>query len=75
MDTTGVGKYHAYEQKCYANGGTLNSSGACSVNVGTGINSFTLFNSLKTSNGSAVSWGGCVEARPMPYDVSDDASK
>ncbi len=73
MDTTGVGKYHAYEQKCYANGGTLNSSGTCSVNVGTGINSFTLFSSLKTSSGSAVSWGGCVEARPMPYDVSDDA--
>ncbi len=51
MDTTGIGKYHAYEQKCYANGGTLNSSGACSVNVGTGINNFTLFNSLRTSSG------------------------
>ena len=75
MDTTGVGKYHAYEQKCYANGGTLNSSGVCSVNVGTGINNFTLFNSLKTSSGSAVSWGGCVEARAMPNDVSDDAPR
>ena len=72
MDTTGLGKYHAYEQKCYANGGSLNSSGVCSVNVGTGINNFTLFNSLKTSSGSAVTWGGCVEARAMPNDVSDD---
>ena len=73
MDTTGLGQNHAYELKCYANGGTLNSSGACSVNVGTGINNFTLFNSLKTTSGSAVSWGGCVEARPMPYDTTDDA--
>ena len=73
MDTTGIGKYHAYEQKCYANGGTLNSSGACSVSVGTGINNFTLFNSLKDSSGNAIAWGGCVEARPEPYDVQDDA--
>ena len=73
MDTTGIGKYHAYEQKCYANGGTLDSSGVCSVNVGTGINNFTLFNSLKTSSGAAVTWGGCVEARAMPYDVTDDS--
>ncbi len=47
MDTIGVGKYHAYEQKCYGNGGTLNSSGVCSVNVGTGINNFTLFDLAK----------------------------
>ena len=73
MDTTGIGKYHAYEQKCYANSGTLDSSGVCSVNVGTGINNFTLFNSLKSGSGSDISWGGCVEARAMPYDVSDDA--
>ena len=73
MDTTGIGKYHAYEQKCYANGGTLNSSGACSVSVGTAINNFTLFNSLKDSSGNAITWGGCVEARPEPYDVQDDA--
>src|SRR6185312_2381041 len=74
MDTTGVGKYHAYEQKCYANGGTLNSSGVCSVSVGTGINNFTLFDSLKTSSGAAVTWGGCVEARPMPFDATDDGA-
>ena len=37
-------------------------------------NNFTLFNSLKTSSGAAISWGGCVEARPMPYDVTDDAA-
>ena len=28
---------------------------------------------LKTSSGAAVTWGGCVEARPMPYDATDDA--
>ena len=37
-------------------------------------NNFTLLSSLKTSSGAAVTWGGCVEARPMPYDVSDDAA-
>jgi Flp pilus assembly protein TadG len=73
MDTTGIGKYHAYEMKCYANGGTLNSSGVCSVNVGTAVNNFTLFNSLKNSNGTSIQWGGCVEARPQPYDVQDAA--
>ena len=35
------------------------------------VNNFTLFKSLKKSNGSAVAWDGCVEARPSPYDVSD----
>jgi hypothetical protein len=73
MDTTGVGEYNAYEIKCYANGGTLNSSGVCSVNVGTAIDNFTRFKSLETSSGAAVTWGGCVEARPMPYDVTDDS--
>jgi Flp pilus assembly protein TadG len=73
MDTTGEGKYNAYEIKCYANGGTLNSSGVCSVNVGTAINNFALFSSLRTSSGADVTWAGCVEARPDPYDVTDDA--
>jgi Flp pilus assembly protein TadG len=72
MDTAGKGTYHAYEMKCYANGGTLNSSGACSVNVGTAINNFNLFKYLKDSSGNAVAWGGCVEERAMPYDTTDD---
>ncbi len=37
-------------------------------------NNFTLLSSLKTSSGAAVTWGGCVEARPMPYDATDDAA-
>lgn len=37
------------------------------------VNNFTLFKSLKKSNGSAVTWDGCVEARPSPYDVNDAA--
>jgi Flp pilus assembly protein TadG len=74
MDTTGAGKYNAYELKCFGAGGTLNNSGTCSVNVGTSTDNFTLFNSLKDSNGNSVAWAGCVEARPKPYDVSDDAA-
>jgi uncharacterized protein YegL len=31
------------------------------------VNVFTLFDGINN-----VSWGGCVEERPMPYDISDD---
>lgn len=31
----------------------------------TGVNRFLLFTAM------GVSWGGCVESRPMPYDVQD----
>jgi len=72
MDTDGEGTYNAYEIKCYANGGSLNSSGDCSVSVGQAIDNFTLFDSLQTSDGDSVEWKGCVEARPTPYDVTDD---
>ncbi|HXG78116.1 MAG TPA: pilus assembly protein TadG-related protein [Methyloceanibacter sp.] len=71
MDTNGEGTYNAYEIKCFANGGTLNGSGNCSVSVGTGTHNFQLFDSLKTSNGDPIAWKGCVEARPYPYDVND----
>ncbi|MEI2386413.1 pilus assembly protein TadG-related protein [Breoghania sp. JC706] len=33
----------------------------------TGVSRFALFNQI-----SGVSWQGCVEARPYPYDVNDD---
>ncbi len=33
----------------------------------TGVNRFTLLKNMSTS------WGGCVESRPMPYDVQDTA--
>lgn len=33
----------------------------------TNINRFTLFSQM------GVTWGGCVESRPMPYDVQDTA--
>jgi Flp pilus assembly protein TadG len=58
MDTGAKGTYH---------GDAMEANGASSVN------NFTLFSSLKDSSGNAISWGGCVEARPMPYDVQDDA--
>ncbi len=35
-------------------------------------NTVSNFDLLAGMNG--VSWGGCVEARPMPYDVTDDAA-
>lgn len=59
MDTTAKNPAQADEQKAYGAPSTTNN--------------FTLFNSLKSSSGSAISWGGCVEARPSPYDVTDDA--
>ena len=59
MDTGNRNPYHADAQRAY---------GAPST-----VNNFTLLKSLKTSSGAAVTWGGCVEARPMPYDVTDDA--
>ena len=58
MDTNAKNPHHADAQK---------SEGSPAVN------NFTLFKSLKSSNGSAVSWAGCVEARPSPYDVTDAA--
>ena len=72
MDTAADGTYHADAQKCYAAGGTVNSSGACNVSTGSTINNLTLFDSLKDSSGNAITWGGCVEERPMPYAVSDE---
>jgi Flp pilus assembly protein TadG len=60
MDTGNDNPYHADAQKAYGAPSTTNN--------------FTLFSSLKTSSGAAVTWGGCVEARPMPYDATDDAS-
>lgn len=35
----------------------------------TGVSRFSLFNQV-----SGVSWQGCVEARPYPYDVNDTAA-
>jgi Flp pilus assembly protein TadG len=37
-------------------------------------NVLTLFNSLKDSSNKNITWGGCVEARPMPNDVTDSSS-
>ena len=37
-------------------------------------NVLTLFDSLKDKDGKSISWGGCVEARPSPNDVTDNSS-
>jgi hypothetical protein len=71
MDTGSQNPYHADALKCYAAGGTLNSSGVCSVSVGTSINNFTLFSGLQNSSGNPIAWDGCVEERPEPYDADD----
>jgi Mg-chelatase subunit ChlD len=60
MDTGAQNPYHADEQR---------HNGAPS-----GTNNFSLFNSLKDANGNAIEWGGCVEARPTPYDVTDESA-
>jgi Flp pilus assembly protein TadG len=76
MDADGAGKYNAYETECFANGGTLNSTGVCSVSLSApavATNNFALFSSLKDSDGDPIAWAGCVEARPAPYDTTDDA--
>lgn len=36
-----------------------------------GVDRIALFTKIKDSNGSALSWGGCVEARKAPYDTDD----
>ena len=59
VDTGNKNPYHADAQRFYGAPSTTNN--------------FTLLSSLKTSSGAAVTWAGCVEARPMPYDASDDA--
>jgi Flp pilus assembly protein TadG len=60
MDTGNTNPNHADAQRAYGAPSTTNN--------------FTLLSSLKTSSGAAVTWKGCVEARPMPYDVTDDAA-
>lgn len=37
-------------------------------NFSTGVNRLTLYSQMRN-----VSWGGCVEARPSPHDVTDTA--
>jgi Flp pilus assembly protein TadG len=59
VDTAGKGTY---------SGDSMKGEGAASS-----INPWTYFSTLKDSSGNAVTWGGCVEERPQPYDVSDDA--
>jgi Flp pilus assembly protein TadG len=37
------------------------------------VDRIALFSQIKNSNGAALSWGGCVEARKSPYDTNDTA--
>ena len=45
----------------------VRSGSRCYAFTPDNINYFELFNMIPN-----VSWGGCVEARPEPYDISDD---
>ncbi len=60
LDKTGIGTY---------NMDAMEAHGASS-----GTNPLTLFAGLKDSAGNPVTWGGCMEARPMPYDATDDGA-
>lgn len=62
MDTTAVNPYHG-ENFEGASGSPPVSTNSPAVNI------FSLYDSL-----SGTSWGGCVEERPAPYDVQDDAA-
>ena len=44
---------------------TVSGSAAPDIFSTTGVNRFTMFTNV------GKSWGGCVEARPAPYDVQD----
>jgi len=57
MDGTAVGTYHADSiEKAYYD----------TYGTTTSVNNFSLFTNM------GVTWGGCVEARPIPYDATDD---
>jgi Flp pilus assembly protein TadG len=58
MDTSATGTYHA---------DAMENAGATA-----GTSNFTLFNALKDTSGNPITWKGCVEQRPMPYDATDD---
>ncbi|HVY19926.1 MAG TPA: pilus assembly protein TadG-related protein [Bauldia sp.] len=66
VDTAGKGTYAADSMKDSALLGSGNTAAAS-------FNPYSLFSTLKDSSGNAISWAGCVEERPAPYDVSDDA--
>lgn len=59
VDTLGKGTYAGQAQK---------SEGAAST-----LNPYALFAGLKDSSNAAITWGGCLEERPSPYDVDDTA--
>jgi Flp pilus assembly protein TadG len=65
LDTSGNGTYNADAMK----DSSLLGSGNAAAST---TNNFGLLKNLKDSSGNAVTWGGCVEERPAPYDVTDD---
>ncbi len=65
VDKTGAGTYAGDAMKDATLLGAGNAADAS-------FNPFSIFSTLKDSSGNAVSWGGCVEERPAPYDISDD---
>lgn len=64
MDTTGVAKYHHENFDWTTIGGVKQADGSWEKN-GQKLTRFWLYNKL------GVSWGGCVEARPYPYNVDN----
>ena len=68
MDTNGVAKYH-HENFDWSTlpGATEKGDGSWELN-GQKLTRFWLYNKMN------VAWGGCVEARPYPYNVNDAAA-
>jgi len=61
MDAGSDNPYHADAQKWYMLPTTTPNP-----------NNFNFFSSLKGSSGNAITWSGCAEVRPAPYDVTDE---
>ena len=70
LDRTGTGNItdNNFDNDDNDNGGTT----AATVDTFTGaVDRISLFSNLKNSSGTAMSWGGCVEARKSTYDTDD----
>ncbi len=66
MDTTGAAKYH-HENFDWStlSGASFNASDHTWSKSGVKLTRFWLYDQMKTA------WGGCVEARPYPYNVNN----
>ncbi len=67
VDTGNQSSYNADSLKSTSLLGAANVAASTTDNL-------ALFNGLKDSSGNAITWAGCFQERPDPYDVSDDVA-